>query len=99
ALAVRNELRDTGVTITTLMPGPTETELFDRAQMRDTRVGSYDGKDDPKDVAREAYDALMNGQEKVVTGPLTNKLLAYGGQFLPGRAKPTGRRLVARHRG
>src|SRR3954454_2067595 len=51
ALALRNELKDTGVTVTSLMPGPTETEFFERAEMLDTKVGAGE-KDDPADVAR-----------------------------------------------
>src|SRR3954451_9375104 len=50
ALAIRRELKDTGVTVTSLMPGPTETEFFERAHMEDTRVGSSE-KDDPAEVA------------------------------------------------
>jgi uncharacterized protein len=44
ALALRNELKDTNVTVTSLMPGPTETEFFERADMLDTKVGAGDGK-------------------------------------------------------
>ena len=51
AQAVRNELKDTGVTITTLMPGPTETNFFHRAGMDDTKVAASE-KDDPTDVAK-----------------------------------------------
>ena len=50
ALALRNELKDTSVTVTSLMPGPTDTEFFERADMLDTKVGAGD-KDDPADVA------------------------------------------------
>jgi NAD(P)-dependent dehydrogenase (short-subunit alcohol dehydrogenase family) len=50
ALALRNELKDTNVTITSLMPGPTETECFERADMLDTKVGASE-KDDPADVS------------------------------------------------
>src|SRR3954470_6822143 len=67
ALALRAELKDTGVTVTSLMPGPTETEFFERADMLDTRVGASDKKDDPADVAREGFEALMAGKEQVVS--------------------------------
>ncbi|MCZ4492029.1 MAG: oxidoreductase [Conexibacter sp.] len=53
------------MTITSLMPGPTETELFQRADMLDTKVGAGD-KDDPADVARDGFEALMAGKERVV---------------------------------
>ena len=53
SFALRNELQDTGVTVTCLMPGATETEFFERADMMDTKVGT-DEKDDPADVARRS---------------------------------------------
>ena len=60
ALALRHELRDTGVTVTSLMPGPTETGFFERADMLDTKVGASD-KDDPADVARRASRRSWRG--------------------------------------
>ncbi|MFL5260618.1 MAG: SDR family NAD(P)-dependent oxidoreductase [Hyphomicrobiales bacterium] len=65
--ALRNELKDTGVTVTCLMPGATETEFFERAEMEDTKVGQQK-KDDPADVARAGFDAMMKGEGDVVTG-------------------------------
>jgi uncharacterized protein len=72
-LALRQELNDTGMTITLLMPGPTETEFFERADMLDTRVGASD-KDDPADAARDGFEALMAGKERVESAPLSTKL-------------------------
>src|SRR3954454_22144870 len=86
ALALRNELEDTGVTVTSLMPGPTDTEFFERADMLDTRVGAGD-KDDPADVAREGFEALMAGKERVVSASLKTKLQGRAGRFLPDSAK------------
>jgi short-subunit dehydrogenase len=86
ALALRNELKDTGVTITSLMPGPTETEFFERADMLDTKVGAGD-KDDPADVARQGFEALMDGDERVVAASLATKLQGHGSRLLPDRAK------------
>jgi short-subunit dehydrogenase len=97
ALAIRRELKDTGVTVTSLMPGPTETEFFERAHMEDTRVGSSD-KDDAAEVARQGFDALMKGKERVVAGSLANRLMAYGGRFVPDRAKAEAHRLLAEPR-
>jgi short-subunit dehydrogenase len=94
ALALRRELKGTGVSVTSLMPGPTETQFFERAHMEDTRVGSAD-KDDPAEVAQQGFDALMKGKEKVVAGSLTNRLMAYGGRFVPDRAKAEAHRLMA----
>jgi short-subunit dehydrogenase len=67
SFALRNELQDTGVTVTCLMPGPTETEFFARADMLDTKVGQQE-KDDPAEVARAGFDAMMQGEGDVVTG-------------------------------
>ena len=70
--AIRNELKDTGVTVTCLMPGATDTEFFERAGMMDTKVGT-DSKDDPADVAKVGFDAMMKGEGDVVAG-LKNKI-------------------------
>ncbi len=86
ALALRNELKDTGVTVTSLMPGPTETEFFERADMLDTKVGSGE-KDDPADVARDGFEALMAGEERVVSHSLSTKAQGIGSRVLPDSAK------------
>jgi len=70
--AIRNELKDTAVTVTCLMPGATETEFFERAGLMDTKVGT-DPKDDPADVAKAGFDAMMEGKGDVVSG-LKNKI-------------------------
>ena len=95
ALAVRRELRGTGVSVTSLMPGPTDTDFFRRAHMEDTRVGSSDQKDDPAEVARQGFEALMQGKERVIPGSLVNRLLAYGGRLVPDKAKAEAHRLMA----
>jgi short-subunit dehydrogenase len=86
ALALRAELKDTGVTVTSLMPGPTDTEFFERAGMEDTRIGAMD-KDDAADVARDGFEALMAGKERVVSASLMTKLQGRGSRFLPDSAK------------
>lgn len=81
--AIRNEIKDSkGVTITTLMPGPVETEFFDRADMLDTSVGASDSKSDPADVARDGWDAMMNGEAHIVSG-WKNKLQATMAHVTP----------------
>ncbi|KQX17857.1 MULTISPECIES: SDR family NAD(P)-dependent oxidoreductase [unclassified Sphingomonas] len=66
--ALRNELKEKkGITITTLMPGPTETEFFERADMMDTKVGTQE-KDDAAKVAQDGWDALMKGEGHIVSG-------------------------------
>jgi short-subunit dehydrogenase len=82
AEGIREELKDTGVTVTALMPGATETEFFHRAGMDDTKIGVSE-KDDPADVAREGYEALMAGKDHVVAGSFKNKVQAAAGHVLP----------------
>jgi short-subunit dehydrogenase len=67
SFALRAELKDTGVTVTCLMPGATETDFFERADMLDTKAGQS-AKDDPADVARVGFDAMMRGDGDVVSG-------------------------------
>jgi short-subunit dehydrogenase len=94
ALAIRNELKETGVTVTSLMPGPTETEFFERAEMEDTKVGS-EAKDDPAEVARQGFEALMEGREKVVGGSFKNKVQTVAGKVIPDSAKAEMHRRMA----
>jgi short-subunit dehydrogenase len=72
SVALKHELNDSGVTVTCLMPGPTATEFFERADMMDTKVGQQK-KDDPADVARTGFKAMMKGETDVVAG-VKNKL-------------------------
>jgi short-subunit dehydrogenase len=94
ALALRDELKETKVTVTSLMPGPTDTEFFERADMLDTKVGAGD-KDDPADVARDGFEALMAGDERVVSASLTTKLQGRASRVLPDRAKAAMHRRMA----
>lgn len=82
AQAIRNELKDTGVTITALMPGATETNFFHRAGMDDTKIGSSE-KDDPADVAKTGFEALMAGEDHVVAGSFKNKVQSTMAHVLP----------------
>lgn len=84
AEAVRYEIKDSGVTVTALMPGPTDTGFFDRAGMQDTPVYEQD-KDDPARVARQAVDALIAGDDHVVAGAVRNKVQAMTARLLPDR--------------
>jgi short-subunit dehydrogenase len=84
AEALRVELQETGVTVTALQPGGTDTEFWTRsgAEQQDTKV--TDTKfDDPAEVAREGYDALMAGKDHVVTGRRVHPVLAKAGAILP----------------
>jgi short-subunit dehydrogenase len=94
AVALREELKDTGVTITTLMPGPVETEFFERADMLDTKLGTSE-KDDPADVAHDGFEALMAGKERVVSHSRSTKLQGRAGRVLPDRVKAAMHRRMA----
>ncbi len=80
--SIREELKDTGVTVTVLMPGATETNFFHRAHAEDTKLGASE-KDDPAEVAKEGFEALMAGKDHVVAGSLKNKFQAAAGYTLP----------------
>lgn len=90
SFALRAELKDTGVTVTCLMPGATETEFFERADMMDTKVGQQK-KDDPADVAKTGFEAMMRGEGDVVTG-WKNKLMSAIANVTPAGV------LAERHR-
>jgi uncharacterized protein len=81
SFAIREELRDTKVSVTCLMPGATDTEFFRRADMMDTKVGTAD-KDDAVMVARTGFDAMMRGDGDVVTG-FKNKVQAAAANVIP----------------
>jgi short-subunit dehydrogenase len=95
ALALREELRGRGVTVTSLMPGPTDTEFFERADMTDTKIGSGE-KDDPADVARDGYEALMAGKERVVSASRKTKVQGRAGRFVPDSVKAKMHRAQAK---
>jgi len=89
ALALRDELKDTGVTVSCLMPGATDTEFFERANMLDTKVGAGP-KMGPSEVAKIGFDAMMAGEADVVAG-WKNKLTVALADVTPGE------RLAAQH--
>ncbi len=80
--SLREELKNSGVSVTALMPGATETNFFHRAGADDTKLGAGE-KDDPAEVAKEGFEALMAGKDHVVTGALKNKVMAAAGYALP----------------
>jgi short-subunit dehydrogenase len=81
AWALRNELKDSGVTVTCLMPGATDTHFFERAEMEDTKVGQGK-KDDPADVAKTGWEAMLKGEGDVIHG-LKNKLQGAAAAVTP----------------
>jgi short-subunit dehydrogenase len=94
-LALREELRGRGVTVTSLMPGPTDTEFFERADMTDTKIGAGE-KDDPAEVARDGYEALMAGKERVVSASMKTRVQGRAGRFVPDSLKAKMHREQAR---
>ena len=93
SFAIRNELKDTEVTVTALLPGATETDFFDRADLGDTKVGAPDAKrDDAAMVAKAGFEALMKGEGDVVAG-FKNKLQAAATRVMSDSA------LAEMHRG
>jgi short-subunit dehydrogenase len=88
AEALREEFKDTGVTVTALQPGPTDTRFFERsgAEAQQTKV-AMGKKDDPADVAKDGFEALMAGKDHVVAGSLKNKLQDAMAQVLPETTK------------
>ena len=101
ALALRTELAPAGVTVTTLMPGPTATPFFRRANIADSYAANL-RMVDPATVARAGYDGLMNGDELVVTAlpsprvSLPMRVRAGIGRALPPRLKAVLRRWLRR---
>lgn len=81
ALALRNEMKDSPVTVTCLIPGPTETGFYARAGMLDTKVGQAK-KSNPAKVARVGFDAMLKGEAEVVAGWF-NKVQAVSSRFSP----------------
>lgn len=97
AEALQKELKDTGVTVTSLMPGPTDTSFFHRADMDDTKVGQSQ-KDDPVVVARQGFEALMAGKPRVVAGSVKTRLQEAANKVLPDRVKAAAHRQMAQPR-
>lgn len=94
SFALRNELKESGVTVTCLMPGATDTEFFERADMLDTKVGQDDKKADPADVAKTGYDALMKGEGSVIHG-MGNKVQVAMGKLMSDTTKAEQHRKMA----
>ncbi|MEZ0311575.1 MAG: SDR family NAD(P)-dependent oxidoreductase [Myxococcota bacterium] len=88
AEALRNELAEHDVVVTSLMPGATDTKFFARADMLDTPAGQGK-KDDPAEVARQGIEALLDGKDSIVTTGIKNKAQAVAAKVMsdPVRAK------------
>ncbi len=97
AEALQEELRDSPVTLTLLMPGPTETNFFHRAEMDDTVMGRGP-KDEAADVARQGYEALLAGKDRVVAASLLTKAQELGAKVVPDKLKAALHRQIAEPR-
>jgi len=88
AQSLRAELKDTGITVTALQPGPTDTNFFHRAGLDDTKVGS-EGKysNDPREVAKQGYQALMDGKDHIYASSMKTKVQGELGKFMPESVK------------
>jgi short-subunit dehydrogenase len=94
SFALRHELKDSGVSVTCLMPGATETDFFERADMMDTKVGQQK-KDDAAVVAQKGFDAMIKGEGDVVSGWL-NKLQSAIANVTPAAVLAEMHRRMAR---
>lgn len=92
--ALRNELKDTGVTVSILMPGATDTEFFDRANLHGTYMGDDLKKDDPAKVAKAGFDAMMDGEADVVYS-IKNKMQVVMSKVMPAQAVAAAHRKIA----
>ncbi|MBC7739082.1 MAG: SDR family NAD(P)-dependent oxidoreductase [Candidatus Saccharibacteria bacterium] len=95
SFAIRNELNDTDITVTCLMPGPTDTLFFDRADMLDTPVGKDTRKDDPAMVAKEGYAAMLSGASGVTMG-FMNKVQSLVSGLIPDSVLAAMHRKIAK---
>jgi short-subunit dehydrogenase len=96
AAALNDELTDSGVTVTSLMPGPTQTNFFERAGMGNTRIGRSQSKDDPAQVAKQGFEAMEAGQKRVVAASLVTKAQERVNSVLPDMVKAKLHGLMAR---
>jgi short-subunit dehydrogenase len=80
--AVREEVKDKGITVTALLPGATDTGFFEKADMLDSKIVQEDKLGDPAQVAKDGYDALMSGKDKVISG-FKNKMQVAMANALP----------------
>ena len=97
AQALQAELVDARIQVTTLMPGPVDTEFFDRAGMTDTPMGKGP-KDSPEAVAEQGVRALLAGEDKVLAASLVVKAQGMANRLLPDRLKAAANREGAAHK-
>jgi short-subunit dehydrogenase len=92
---LRDELMDTGIDVTVLMPGVTDTNFFNRAGMMDTKAGTMKDKDDPAEVAAAAFDAMWSGDDKVIP-KVRNKIIGTVAEMLPDATSAAAHRRLSK---
>lgn len=98
AQSLHHELKDKGVTVTALKPGATDTDFFRRAGMEDTQVGSEGKKsNDPAEVAKQGFEALMRGDQEVFAESLSTKIAGTLGGMVPDSIKAEQHKKMAAH--
>jgi short-subunit dehydrogenase len=98
AQSLHHELKDKGVTVTALKPGATDTDFFKRANMEDTKVGSEGKKtNDPSEVAKQGFEALMRGDQEVFSESLGTKISGTLGGMMPDSVKADKHKKMAAH--
>lgn len=95
--AVQQELEDSAVTVTSLMPGPTDTDFFPRAELEDTAMGKGP-KDDPATVAEQGFEGLMAGKKEVLAGSLLTRVQEVTNKVLPDSVKSSVHEVIAKPR-
>lgn len=80
--AIQNELKDKGITVTALLPGATDTDFFNKADMNESKIVQETKLADPAKVAKDGYEALMSGDDKIISG-FKNKVQVAMGNFQP----------------
>lgn len=86
--SLRTELKDSGISVTCLLPGPTNTNFFNRADMNDTKAGAEEKfENDPADVARQGIEAMLAGKRKVYSASLKTKVMGLANRYLPDWVK------------
>lgn len=98
AEAIRIEAEPHGVSVTALMPGPTNTNIFHRGHLDDTLLGGVmKYQNEPIDVARVGFEALMAGHEKVFAASRSTKFQGWISAYLPDRVKARLQKVVSEH--
>lgn len=80
--AIRSEVKDSGVTLTSLLPGPTDTDFFNKADMNESKIVKEGDLADAAKVAKDGFEAMMKGEAMVISG-FKNKMQVAMGNIMP----------------